>query len=415
MDKTFYAGNRQSLYVRLEEGSLAILFSGAAPRQTNDQYYPFYASRNFMYLTGVDQTDAVLMGFGGKNAEMNETLFIPPPDAAWERWNGERVKANAATDISGIENIGHTPDFEKRLAMILNSGKYDTVYLPLFKYTADEPDNHEYQLVRRLRDRFPHIIIKDLSPHLKALRLIKKPAEIAAMRKAEEITRQGILAMMRATKPGVAEYELKAELLYTWFKNGGAQPASAPIIATGDNNFCIHYHGHNGIAKDGDMILIDVGASYNNIMTDVSRTWPVNGKFNERQRLLYQCAHETSKHMFDIIKPGMPMGEVDATIRRVNYEHLKAAGLCKTFDDIGKYMWHGGAHHVGYDVHDAVAIAMDAPIAPGMVFCVDIGIYVEEWGIGFRLEDNCLVTEDGCENLSKDIPSSIEDIEAVMN
>jgi len=119
--------------------------------------------------------------------------------------------------------------------------------------------------------------------------------------------------------------------------------------------------------------------------------------------------------MFSIIKPGMPMKDVDGIIRKVNYEHLKSIGLCKSWDDIGTYMWHGGAHHVGFDVHDMVAITPDTPLAPGMVFCVDIGIYVEDWGIGFRLEDNCLVTEEGCENLSARIPRSIDEIEGVMN
>jgi Xaa-Pro aminopeptidase len=160
------------------------------------------------------------------------------------------------------------------------------------------------------------------------------------------------------------------------------------------------------------MILNDVGACYDNECNDVSRGWPCNGKFNERQRLLYSCAYNTSEYMFSIIGPGMPMKDVDATARKINFEQLKEIGLCKSYDEIGKYMWHGGAHHVGYDVHDVVDES--GLIVPGMVFCVDIGIYCEEWGIGFRLEDNCLVTEDGCINLSADTPRTIEEIEGIM-
>ncbi|MCL2397265.1 MAG: Xaa-Pro peptidase family protein [Defluviitaleaceae bacterium] len=414
MDKSFYAGNRQALYARLKEDALAVVFSGVLIRQTNDQYYQFFADRNFMYLTGIDQSEAVLLGYGGKGAEMKETLFIPAPDLRWEKWNGQRVKADEATEISGAQDVKYLQDFKKQLDQALMSGGYSTVYLPLVKFSADEPDSPAYQLAKYIRDRFPHIIIKDLMPHVKALRVIKKPCEIVAMRKAEEITGAGIVAMMRAAKPGMTELDLRAEYMYAIMKNGAALPGSIPIIATGVNNFCIHYHGHDSIAQDGDMILNDVGVNYNHMVTDVSRGWPVNGRFNDRQRALYQCAVETSKHMFDIIKPGMPMGDVDAIIKRVNYEHMRDMGLCKTWDDIGKYMWHGGAHHIGFDVHDVVEIAMDTSLAPGMIFCVDIGIYVEDWGIGFRLEDNCLVTEDGCENLSKDIPFTIEDIEAVM-
>ena len=413
MDKTFYTGNRRALYARLEESAIAVVHSGAAPRKTNDEYYPFFADRNFMYLTGVDQSDAMLMGFGGD--DICDTLFLPPPDAMWERWNGERVKADTATETSGIEDIKYSQDFITHFSRALGSGKYDTVYLPLFKYTPDEQDGPSYRFARYINERYPHVVIKDLMPHLKALRLIKKPCEIEAMRKAEELTREGILAMMRAAKPGITELELRAEYLYALMKRGAATPSCPPIISAGKNNFCIHYHDHKGIANDGDLVLNDVGAPYNNIVTDVSRAWPVNGRFSERQRLLYQCAYETSNHIFGLIKPSMPMGDVDAIIRRYNFELLRDIGLCKSWDDVGTYMWHGGAHHVGFDVHDVVSVAPETPLAPGMVFCVDIGIYVEDWGIGFRLEDNCLITENGCENLSKDIPSSIEDIEAVMN
>lgn len=159
------------------------------------------------------------------------------------------------------------------------------------------------------------------------------------------------------------------------------------------------------------MVLNDVGAQYDHLFNDVSRGWPCNGKFTEKQRLLYTCAYNTSQHMFSIIKPGMKMADVDRLAREYNYTQLKAIGLCETYDDIGKYMWHGGAHHVGWDTHDLVEAEI---IEPGMVFCVDIGIYCEEWGIGFRLEDNCLVTEDGCENLTASIPRTIEEIEKVM-
>ena len=158
------------------------------------------------------------------------------------------------------------------------------------------------------------------------------------------------------------------------------------------------------------MILNDVGAQYDNMITDVSRGWPCNGRFSPRQRLLYECVLATSDYMFSIIRPGMPMEEVDATIRRCNAERLVEAGVLRSADEIGKLMWHGGSHHIGYDVHDVVE--RPAVLAPNMVFCVDVGVYHEEWGIGFRLEDNCLVTETGCENLSAAIPRTIADIEA---
>ena len=185
------------------------------------------------------------------------------------------------------------------------------------------------------------------------------------------------------------------------------------IISAGENNFCIHYDSYMGQAKDGDMILNDVGAQWDGECNDVSRGWPCNGKYSKEQRMLYECALNTSNYMFSIIKPGMLMDDVDKTARRYCCEQLKKIGLLSSYDEIGKYMWHGGAHHVGYDVHDVVD-ALGKPIAPNMVFCVDIGIYAEELGIGFRVEDNCLVTPTGAENLSASVPRTIDDIEAVM-
>ena len=269
------------------------------------------------------------------------------------------------------------------------------------------------QLAHRVQAGYPFVQVENILPALKRLRTLKAPCEIDAMRRAMTVTREGILRMMRASRPGMYEYEYKAEFDYALTQAGVLAPAFHSIISAGENNFCIHYDSYMGQAKDGDMILNDVGAQWDGECNDVSRGWPCNGKFSKEQRALYECALNTSNYMFSIIKPGMLMDDVDKTARRYCYEQLKKLGLLSSYDEIGKYMWHGGAHHVGYDVHDVVD-ALGKPIAPNMVFCVDIGIYVEDWGIGFRVEDNCLVTPSGCENLSASVPRTIEDIEAVM-
>jgi Xaa-Pro aminopeptidase len=218
--------------------------------------------------------------------------------------------------------------------------------------------------------------------------------------------------MMRASRPGMWEYQYKAIFDHVLTDHDVLEPGFPPIISAGQNNFCIHYYSYSGQAQDGDMVLNDVGARWKGIVNDVSRAWPCNGKFTERQRLLYECALRSSDYMFSIIKPGMLHEDVDRLAREHNYEQLHQLGLVDSYEEIGKLMWHGGAHHVGLDVHDDVV--RGGPLQPGMIFCVDIGIYCEEWGIGFRLEDNCLVTEDGCENLSRHIPRTIKEIEAAM-
>lgn len=411
MEKTFHIENRKAMYGSIKEPSLVIMFSGHAPRKTADEYYPFFANRNFVYMTGVESQSSIFMA-EIDGAFIRETMFILPKDLLAERWTGKRLSADEVREKSGIENIEYVKDFDRIFDRMISSGKYSALYLDFDKFTKNEPDNEAYELSAEVKKLYPYINLRNLLPLLKAQRTIKKPCEIEAMKEAQKITRAGIVAMMKASKPGMYEYQYKAEFDYALAQHGVLAPAFPSIISAGANNFFIHYYGYKGQAFDGDMILNDVGACYDNECNDVSRGWPCNGIFSEKQKLLYSCAYNTSEYMFSIIKPGMPMAQVDATARKYNYEQLKEIGLCKSYDDIGKYMWHGGAHHVGYDVHDVVDAS--GLIVPGMVFCVDIGIYCEEWGIGFRLEDNCLVTEDGCVNLSAETPRSIEEIEDIM-
>lgn len=412
MKAEFHIANRQRLYAEMADGSAAVLFSGHAPRQSADAYYTFFTNRNFLYLTGIRFAGLALLAVKTGGA-VQETIYILPPDLLKERWTGRRPKADEVLAQSGISDIRFVERFEDDLHKVLNSGSVTRLYLDLYRHTPDEAPDEAHQLAHRVQAGYPFVQVENILPALKRLRTLKAPCEIDAMRRAMTVTREGILRMMRASRPGMYEYEYKAEFDYALTQAGVLAPAFHSIISAGENNFCIHYDSYMGQAKDGDMILNDVGAQWDGECNDVSRGWPCNGKFSKEQRALYECALNTSNYMFSIIKPGMLMGDVDKTARRYCYEQLKKLGLLSSYDEIGKYMWHGGAHHVGYDVHDVVD-ALGKPIAPNMVFCVDIGIYVEDWGIGFRVEDNCLVTPSGCENLSASVPRTIEDIEAVM-
>lgn len=412
MNNEYYKNNRTRLYDQMKEHSLLVLFSGTELRKTNDEYYPFYAERNFVYLTGLESKQAVLLAWKDGAGSVGERLYILPPDAMAERWTGERIKGDEAMAVSGIGAVAYTDSFEQDFHRMAACGNYAHVYLDLYKAEPADQDRASHFFFARVSKEYPHLRTENANLLVRKLRTIKQPCEIAAMREAEQITRDGIVAMMKASRPGMYEYQYKAEFDYALGQHGPQGPAFPSIISAGKNNFCIHYYSYKGIAQDGDMVLNDVGAWYDHMMNDVSRGWPCNGKYNERQRLLYECALATSNHMFEIIKPGMEMAAVDREARRFNAALLKEAGVLKSEEEIGAYMWHGGAHHVGYDVHDVVE--MPETIAPGMVFCVDIGIYHEKWGIGFRLEDNCLVTEEGCENLSAITPRTIEEIEDTM-
>lgn len=412
MDQAFYTQNRAKLYQGLKENSLLVLFSGTEVRKTNDEFYPFYTNRDFLYLTGLDQKELALIAQKDSAGKISEKVYLLPADPMAERWTGQRIKPQQAAELSGIDCIGLVSEFETDLHRLAFSGRFQYLYLDLFRVSPADRDEPAHRLLNRAAANYPFLKIENANALIRRLRTIKQPCELEAMRQAEKITCEGITSMMKASKPGMYEYQYKAVFDYALGQYGPQGPAFPSIISAGKNNFCIHYYAYKGQALDGDIVLNDVGAWHDYLMNDVSRGWPCNGRFSERQRLLYECALRTSDHMFSTVKPGMAMKDVDGEIRRYNAELLKDAGVLDDVSNIGKYMWHGGAHHVGFDVHDAV----ETPevIAPNMVFCIDVGIYHEEWGIGFRLEDNCLVTENGCENLSAITPRTIEAIEDTM-
>ena len=412
MKREFYQGNRERLYKKMKENSLLLLFSGTEVRKTADEFYPFYTDRNFLYLTGLDGRELVLLAKKDGEGKVEEKVFLLPPDLLAERWTGARIRPERASELSGIADTGYVGEFAGEFHKIAAAGNYRYLYLDLYREGPQDRDTPAHLLLGQIRENYPWLKIENANALIRELRTIKQPCEIEAMKEAEQITCEGITAMMKASRPGMYEYQYKAVFDYILGQYGPQGSAFPSIISAGKNNFCIHYYSYTGQAADGDMVLNDVGAQKDYLMNDVSRGWPCNGRFDDRQKLLYECALRTSNHMFEIIKPGMPMKEVDAEARRFNAELLVDAGVLDRPENIGTYMWHGGAHHVGFDVHDAVK-APEA-IAPGMVFCVDIGIYHEDWGIGFRLEDNCLVTENGCENLSAMTPRTVEEIEDTM-
>lgn len=419
MKAEFYRGNRERFYAQMKPASMLVLFAGTDIRKTNDEYYPFYTDRDFYYMTGLDQHELVLLAVKEASGRVHEQVYILPPDMMAERWTGVRLKPAQVEALSGIHDVRMVGQFKDDFHALAAGGHYSLgseqiahVYLDLYRASPEDIDRPAHQLLRMVQANYPYLAVENANAILRRLRLIKQPCEIEAIRAAEQVTGEGILAMMKASRPGMYEYQYKAEFDYALSQHGPQGPAFPSIISAGRNNFCIHYYSYRGQAQDGDMVLNDVGAQHDSLMTDVSRGFPCNGRFTEKQKLLFNCALETSNHMFSIVKPGFAMAEVDAEIRRYNAALLHDAGVLDKVENVGKYMWHGGAHHVGYDVHDV--IERPQTVKPGMVFCIDVGIYHEEWGIGFRLEDNLLVTEDGCENLSRHIPRTVEDIEDVM-
>ncbi|MEE4194140.1 MAG: M24 family metallopeptidase, partial [Anaerolineae bacterium] len=226
------------------------------------------------------------------------------------------------------------------------------------------------------------------------------------------ITEAGIRRMIKAAKPGMMEYELEAEFNHELALHGQRRTAFPSIISAGERNFYLHYAELQGRINEGDLILSDVGAPYDDYHTDISRVFPASGRFSDRQKAIYEIAYKANRAIMAQVRPGVPFSMCNQVCREVCFEGLQALGIIDDFSRIQEYVWHGVAHHIGLDTHDVGGYA--EPMAENMVFTVDAGIYVREWGVGLRIEDNVLVTADGCENLSASIPARIEEIEAWM-
>ena len=389
-----------------------LYFSGEGVRKTADENYPFFANRNFLYLTGVKQEQSALL-IQNKNGTISERLFVLKPDLAREVWTGRRFTDEELHEISGIEQIEDINNLNKVLDVLLSSQTAPNLWLCFDGLKPERSFDIERELAVALRSRHPQIVIKNSYPMVCAQRKIKTHDEIDAIRSGMQITKAGIHRMMQAAKPGMMEYELEAEFNAELAEYGQRHTAFPSIIASGERIFYLHYSQLLGCVADRDLILSDVGAAYDEYCTDISRVFPANGRFSERQAQIYQVAYNANRAIMAQVHTGVPFSMPNQVCREVAFEGLKALGLLDDFTDIGRYVWHGTTHHVGLDTHDVGGY--EEPMAENMVFTVDAGIYVREWGIGLRIEDNVLVTADGCENLSASIPATIEEIEDILD
>ena len=267
MNASFHTGNRKRLYEAMKPASLLVMFSGEDVRKTNDEYYPFYTDRNFYYLTGLDQHELVLMAVKEPSGNVHEQIYILPPDLMAERWTGARLKPAEVEALSGISDVRFVDQFQTDFHALaagghysLTSGQIAQVYLDLFRVSPQDIDRPAHRLLKQIQANYPYLQVENANAILRRLRLIKQPCEIDAIRQAEKVTGEGIMAMMKASRPGMYEYQYKAEFDYALTQHGPQGPAFPSIISAGKNNFCIHYYSYRGQAHDGDMVLNDVGA-----------------------------------------------------------------------------------------------------------------------------------------------------------
>jgi Xaa-Pro aminopeptidase len=411
MEKTFHTNNRHSLAARLAVGDLMLFFSGESVRKSADEDYPFFTNRNFLYLTGVKQEQCALL-LHNKDGVVQERLFALKPDMAQEVWTGRRFTDEELYEISGIAQIEDINRLSRVLDWLLASQPMSVLWLCFDAMSTERSFDIEREFGNHIRNRHPQVVIKNSYPLVCALRKVKAPGEIEAVRRAMQITEAGIRQVMYAARPGRMEYELEAAFNAELAAHGQRRTAFPSIISAAERNFYLHYSTLQGCVADGDLILTDVGATYDEYCTDVARVFPANGHFSERQAQIYQIAYAANRAIMVQVRPDMPFSMPNQVCREVAFEGLKALGLLSDPADIGRYVWHGTTHHVGLDTHDVGGY--DEPMTENMIFTVDAGIYVREWGIGLRIEDDVLVTVDGCENLSASIPAAMEEVEALL-
>ncbi|MED1472209.1 aminopeptidase P family protein [Bacillus salipaludis] len=412
MNKDFYVKNRNLLYEKLEERSLLVLFAGKAPQKSADEDYQFTPNRNFLYLTGIDEPNIIF--FAHKtNDVIQEYLFIEKSDPIWEKWIGKTITKKEAANVSGISNIQLIEQFESFMSRTLLTNVCSTIYFDLERRELDKFTTKAQQFAQKIQANYPYLQIKNVYPDICELRVYKTPEEIAEIKKAIEITNEGIKNLMSHAKAGMKEYQLEAYFDFTLKSEGVRDYAFPTIVASGKNGTILHYEKNNATVEDGSLVLLDLGAQYHFYNGDISYTFPVNGKFTEKQKTFYNIVLKALRETTALIKPGVPHAKLNEHTKKVLAEECIKVGLIKEESEITKYYYHGVSHFLGLDTHD-VGDYKDLILKPGMVLTVEPGLYIEEEEIGIRIEDDVLVTEDGCEVLSKEIFRSVEEIEAFM-
>ncbi len=417
-----YTQNRQRFIKKMKPNSIAI-FPGNPVLPTNgDQNYVYWRNSDIIWLSGVAQEKSMVILYpDNPDQSAREVLVLLRPNPDLEKWEGHKLRKDEATAISGIKNIQWLDSIDAMLHVMMHHA--DTVYLD-----TNENDRQDTSLfrpdliyVRELMGRYPVHNYERAARIMKELRAIKTKEEIAVTQDAIDITEKAFRRVMQFIKPGVMEYEIEAEITHEFLRNRGTGHAYGCIIASGDRARTLHYVENNQECKNGELILMDFGAEYGNYNADLTRTIPVNGKFTKRQKEVYNAVLAVHNYGKKILKPGIKFPDYVNKINMEMEKQLLAIGLI-TKNDVKnqdpanpayrKYFYHGVTHHLGLDVHD-VGTRTEA-VKEGMLFTVEPGIYIEEEQMGIRIENNIWITKNGNQDLFKNIPITVEEIEACM-
>lgn len=409
MDSKEFISRRQRLAEKMPDHSALVLFSGVVKTRSHDDKYPFSPNRNFYYLTGIARSNLILM-ITKRAGIMTETLFLQRPNELEAKWTGAVLSDQDAKEQSGIEHFDYLDEWLESFGTFMRrcEGK-GSLYLDLYRVLWSDELTSAETFAEEAQKKYRTMQIRDASPWLKELRMVKSPAEIEEIRRAIAITDEAIRHMWSHARPGIMEYELEAHYDFTLKSHGVRELPYLPIIASGKNATVLHYEANNQRAEEGDLVLLDLGAASNYYAADISRTFPVNGRFTERQKQIYQLVLEAEIKTIEAVKPGVTLQDLNEVTKQVFTDGLLRLGLIQESSELSKYYYHPVSHHLGLDTHDISDYT--AAIQPGMVITIEPGLYIEEEAIGIRIEDDVLVTADGYEVLSSQIPKEIEAVE----
>lgn len=410
ISKEFHASRRELYKNLLEDNSMGFVFSGEEKEDRGDQMFTFTPYANFYYLTGFDQPKAVFMAVKS-DGKYTETLFVDHPDEMKARWQGISYDKETVKAETGIENVEYLERFEQKLPLFNRRNSMQHLYIDIATWEDNFRQNAAQKFARKVLSCYPYLQMHNTFADMAIIRQVKTKEEIDLHRKACGITAKGVVNILSHLEPGMHEYEIEAYFDFT-LKSNNARPAFHTIAASAKNACVMHYAANDRKMEDGDMILFDLGAEWGLYASDVSRTYPVNGKFTEQQKSLYNVVLKGLEAAIARTKPGQPKNELQDISKAVMAEELIKLGMIEKPEEIMKYYFHSSGHYIGLYTHD---VGNDeAVLEPDMMFTLEPGLYFEELGIGIRIEDTLLVTEDGCEVLSGNIPKTVEDIERFM-
>ena len=419
-----FVENRRRLKRLLRANSLAAVNSNDVYPTNADGTWPLAANTDLFYLTGVEQEQTILLLFPHADDEQHsEILFLREPTHESELWEGTKLTKEKARSTSGIQNVQWLSEFPRLFHRLMC--ECDHVYLNSneHKRAVIEVETREARFIADTIRRYPLHSYQRLAPLMHQLRALKSEIEIELIRKACKLTKQGFLRVLEIARPGISEKELEAEYAHEFIRNG-SRFAYPPIIASGANACCLHYVTNSSVCRKGELILLDVAAECANYNSDLTRTIPVSGRFTRRQKQVYNAVLRVLRQCIQGLTPGKKPKDWQKEAEQSVEKELVELGLITTREvkrrqgdseipAFKKYFMHGVGHPLGLDVHDVGIVTH--PIQAGWVMTVEPGIYIREEGLGVRLENDVLVTDNGPVDLTADIPVEPDEIEHLMN